>query len=84
MTDADLIRSAIATAGLSARQFAERVLGRDERTIRRWSSGDVAIPQQARGWLIRWLGLSAEQRTAIGRALAQNARIPRNLPHPLP
>ena len=39
-----LLRSAIARSGLSARQFARRVLVRDERTVRRWLAADSPIP----------------------------------------
>jgi hypothetical protein len=39
-----LLRAAIARTGLSNRQYAERVLMRDERTVRRWISGQQAIP----------------------------------------
>jgi len=71
MSDPVLIRAAIAAAGgLSSRQFAERILGRDERTVRRWSSGDVAIPPIARAWLVHWLTLSDSTRERIVGALA--------------
>ncbi len=39
-----LLRAAIARSGLSNRAFAEQVMIRDERTIRRWLSGKQAIP----------------------------------------
>lgn len=39
-----LLRAAIARSGLSNRQYAERVLMRDERTVRRWLSGARPIP----------------------------------------
>lgn len=35
-----LLRNAIERSGLSARQYAKRVLLRDERTVRRWLAGD--------------------------------------------
>jgi hypothetical protein len=47
----DMLRAAIAKSGLSARQFAEQVLIRDERTIRRWISGESPIPDVVIGWL---------------------------------
>ena len=65
MSDAELILAAIETAGLSARRFAEWALGRDERTIRRWSAGQVPIPPQARAWLEWWLSLSDRDRTRM-------------------
>lgn len=40
-----LLRSAIERSGLSARQYAETVLLRDERTVRRWLAGDSPIPE---------------------------------------
>lgn len=42
-----LVRLAIRRSGLSARHWAERELVRDERTVRRWVSGEVAIPDVA-------------------------------------
>ena len=69
MTDSELIRAAIDSAGLSARQFAERIIGRDERTVRRWVSGDIAIPPIARAWLEHWLTLSDQTRERIVGAL---------------
>lgn len=41
-----LLRAAIAASGLSNRKYAETVLVRDERTIRRWLSGKSPIPKQ--------------------------------------
>lgn len=40
-----LLERAIEASGLSARQFARKVLIRDERTIRRWLAGDSPIPE---------------------------------------
>lgn len=51
MSDAELVAAAITRSGLSARQFATKVMGRDERTIRRWLAGEV-LPDQAREWLL--------------------------------
>lgn len=48
-TDPDLARrlleEALARSGLSARKFAEILVARDERSIRRWRSGEQAIPE---------------------------------------
>jgi len=46
-----LLRSRIDESGLSARQFAIRVMIREPRTIQRWLAGDSPIPRQ----VIRWL-----------------------------
>jgi hypothetical protein len=69
MTDAELISASITASGLSARRFAEHVLARDERTIRRWVAGEIAIPPQAREWLVHWLTLSEATRQRIVGAL---------------
>lgn len=45
----DLIRS----SGLSIAAFARLVVGRDERTVRRWLAGEIEIPRQAGEWLER-------------------------------
>ncbi len=42
--DAKLLRAAIERSGLSARSFARDVLWRDERTVRRWLSGESPLP----------------------------------------
>lgn len=44
LSAAELLRRAITASGLSARRFAEDVMVRDERTVRRWIAGDVEIP----------------------------------------
>lgn len=64
MTDSDLIQAAIAASGLSARRFAERIMARDERTVRRWSSGEV-IPPIARQWLEDWCALPERDRVRV-------------------
>jgi ribosome-binding protein aMBF1 (putative translation factor) len=69
MTDPDLIRAAIEASGLSARRFAERIMARDERTLRRWSAGDTNIPPIARRWLENWLELSAAARARVVKDL---------------
>jgi hypothetical protein len=50
-----LLRGAISLSGLSARSFAETVLVRDERTVRRWIAGDTPIPSVLRHWLREYL-----------------------------
>ena len=51
----DLLERALALSGLSLRAFAEDVLARDERTVRRWRSGEIAIPAIVRRWLTRYV-----------------------------
>lgn len=58
MTDADqqalglsLLQRAIAASGLSASRYAREVLIRDERTIRRWLTGESPIPQAVLDYL---------------------------------
>ena len=45
------LRSAIERSGLSARAYAEQVMVRDERTIRRWVNGQSPIPEAVKRWL---------------------------------
>ena len=40
-----LLEQAIERSGLSARAFAKDILWRDERTVRRWLSGESPIPR---------------------------------------
>lgn len=47
MSDADLLRAAIAASGLSVRKFAG-VLVRDPRTLFRWLSGESPLPRAVR------------------------------------
>ena len=47
------LRAAIARSGLSDRRFATRVLTRNERTLRRWVSGERPIPNEVLG--SRWI-----------------------------
>jgi len=44
ITDRELLEDAIERPGLSARAFARETLWRDERTVRRWLSGQSPIP----------------------------------------
>jgi ribosome-binding protein aMBF1 (putative translation factor) len=69
VSDPELIRASIEASGLSARRFAERIMARDERTLRRWSAGDTEIPPVARRWLEDWLALSAAARLRVVKAL---------------
>lgn len=48
-----ILAAAIARSGLSARAFARHVLTRDERTVRRWLSGESPIPRDVLA--SRWL-----------------------------
>lgn len=53
MRDAELLQSAIDASGLSAEAFARNVLGRDERSVRRWRLGQLELPNALRDWLSR-------------------------------
>ena len=55
MTDAELIQAAIKASGLSARKYAEMVLLRDERTVRRWVAGKSPMPKIVRETLLAQL-----------------------------
>lgn len=49
----EALKRAIAASGLSNRKYAETVLTRDERTVRRWLSGDSPIPKAVVEFLTR-------------------------------
>lgn len=69
MTDAELITGAVSRSGLSSRRFAERLMGRDERTVRLWRAGQP-MPRHAREWLVTFLSLSDRGRASVVRILA--------------
>jgi len=48
----DCLSALLTTSGLSQVELA-RVLGRDERTVRRWLGGQMPIPQSVADWLDR-------------------------------
>jgi hypothetical protein len=73
VSDPELISAAITASGLSGRRFAERVMARDERTVRLWRAGTTRIPPLARMWLERWIALSDAARERIVRALDRAA-----------
>lgn len=50
------LRKAIQRTGLSNRQYAEAILTRDERTLRRWLAGQTPIPKQVLKFLAKEVG----------------------------
>lgn len=84
MTDSELIRAAIAAGGLSSRRFAEDLMGRDGRTIRRWITGEISIPPLAKAWLGRWLALPPATQATIREALVQRPQPTGQHPGPFP
>ncbi len=58
-TDADTLRAAIKASGLSARRFAVELMGRNERSVRRWLSGEP-MPAVVLGWLKSYLKKALE------------------------
>lgn len=48
-----LLRKRITESGLSNRKYAETVLTRDERTVRRWLSGKSPLPKVVIDFLTR-------------------------------
>jgi hypothetical protein len=72
---ANVVRLAVEMSGLSARVFAENICWRDERTIRRWVSGDQAVPMNALRNLVWFLLISGAQRKAIVNAASSNAKL---------
>ena len=54
MTDKrEALSAMVAQSGLSIADFARTVMGRDERTVRRWLTGAIEIPDSAKQWLAR-------------------------------
>lgn len=60
-----LVAAAVKATGLPARRFATRVLARDERTVRRWLSGEQAVPDVVVARLYWLLALDADTRAAL-------------------
>jgi hypothetical protein len=49
----EILRAVIAASGLSQVRYAETVLFRNPRTVRRWLAGDAPIPRAVMQFLIR-------------------------------
>lgn len=43
----ELLEAALAKSGMSLTAFAEDIMVRDARTVRRWRAGDIEIPAVA-------------------------------------
>jgi hypothetical protein len=54
MTDVELLKACVAHSGLSVRRFALEVVGREDRTVRRWMAGQP-IPKAAKAFLVTYL-----------------------------
>lgn len=55
MGDVELLKAAIEASGMSAREFAVKVLVRDERTVRRWVNRDGEIPKVVADFLREYM-----------------------------
>lgn len=53
-----MVRLAIRRSGMSARRWAEQMMVRDERTVRRWVAGDIDIPDVALRRIAELAGLA--------------------------
>jgi hypothetical protein len=62
--DRDLVARAVAASGLSIRQFALRIVGREPRTVRRWLAGQP-IPKAARAFLEAYLKKRVRKPTTV-------------------
>ena len=51
---AEQLRAAIEFSEMSDRRFATQVLGRDERSVRRWVAGDLPVPASLEP-MLTWL-----------------------------
>jgi hypothetical protein len=54
-TEIELLKAAIQKSGLSATRFAEMVMARESRTVRRWLNGTSPIPKAALMFLDRYV-----------------------------
>ena len=63
-TSIELLERAIERSGLSARAFAKDILWRDERTVRRWLSGESPIPRVVTDRLREELDTRVSKQTA--------------------
>ena len=52
VTPRERLSALLTGSGLSVGRFA-RVLGVDERTLRRWLAADIAVPESRAAWLAR-------------------------------
>jgi hypothetical protein len=48
----ELLKRRILESGLSVRQFAIQVMVREDRTVRRWLSGESPVPNMVVDWLV--------------------------------
>jgi transcriptional regulator with XRE-family HTH domain len=62
----DLLKRRIEESGLSTTAFAERIMLRDARTVRRWLAGDSPIPNQVLSWLVEAWKIPWPRRGAKG------------------
>ena len=49
--DRDILEARITESGISAKKFADLVLKRDERTLRRWRAGESPMPDPVRRFI---------------------------------
>ena len=49
--DRDILEARITESGISAKTFADLVLKRDERTLRRWRAGESPMPDPVRRFI---------------------------------
>jgi len=71
----ELIAEAMRKSGLDANKiedrehFAEKIMGRHERTVRRWLKGTTSMEAATEAWLRKWNELSEPTRDRILGAL---------------
>jgi hypothetical protein len=68
------LRAHIEASGLSIREWARTVAGRDHRTVLRWLAGEV-IPSHAADWLAR-LGPVHATRSRVTITVSRNRPLP--------
>jgi hypothetical protein len=64
VNDVELVKAAILKSELSIRQFSRRIVGREDRTVRRWLAGQP-IPKAARAFLVAYLKKRVRKPTTV-------------------
>lgn len=71
MTDPELLLAARIATGLSGRKLGTVLLGRDERTVRRWEAGTSPMPGVVRRILEHVVALRPERAALLVELLSE-------------
>lgn len=71
MTDPELLLAVREATGLSGRKIGTVLLGRAERTVRRWEAGELPIPRVVRARLEHVLALPPDRCALLVELLSE-------------